>query len=154
MWLAVTARAVASVFYGQVQLNYTVQISKRRSNRGIQYEADPTKSGLDKVAAKSLERARWALATTTSRSRSSRRALRDLEHFDSVQVGSFPIFSLPGAELSAAHAWQDSSVPGCSKRLLAATRCPHLSPALHQPSPETRSDFQLLCVWRRQVWQQ
>ena len=40
-------------------------------------------------------------------------------------------------------------MPRCSKRLLAATRCPHLSPALHQPSPETRSDFQLLCVWRR-----
>ena len=76
-----------------------------------------------------------------------------MEHFDFVQVGSFPISSLPDAELSAAQVWQDSSVPGCAKRLLAATRCPHLSPALHQPSPESPSDFLMLCVWRRQVWQ-
>ena len=117
------------------------------------YEADPTKSGLHFARAKSLLCGRWAPATTTSRSRSSRRPPRDLEHLDFVQVGCFPISPLPDAELSAAHAWQDSSEPRCSKRQLAATRCPHLSPALHQPSPETRSDFPVLCVWRQQVWQ-
>ena len=117
------------------------------------YEADPLQTCLHFARSKSLLCARWAPATTTSRSRSSRRAPRDLEHFDFVQVGSFPISSLPDAELSAAQVWQDSSVPGCAKRLLAATRCPHLSPALHQPSPESPNDFLMLCVWRRQVWQ-
>ena len=117
------------------------------------YEADPTKSGLDKVAAKSFGRAGWALATATSRSRSSRRPHRDRHRRGSRPYSPFPHTQLSRLLSLLALAWQVSVMPSRCRRLLAATRCPHLSPALHQPSPENLNDFHLLCVWRQQVWQ-
>ena len=117
------------------------------------YKADPTKAGLDKVAAKSFERAGWALATATSRSRSSRRPHRDRHRRGSRPYSPFPHTQLSRLLSLLALAWQVSVMPSRCRRLLAATRCPHLSPALHQPSPENLNDFHVLCVWRQQVWQ-
>ena len=117
------------------------------------YKADPTKAGLDKVAAKSFGRAGWALATATSRSRSSRRPHRDRHRRGSRPYSPFPHTQLSRLLSLLALAWQVSVMPSRCRRLLAATRCPHLSPALHQPSPENLNDFPVLCVWRQQVWQ-
>ena len=117
------------------------------------YKADPVKTVLRFARSKSFERAGWALATATSRSRSSRRPHRDRHRRGSRPYSPFPHTQLSRLLSLLALAWQVSVMPSRCRRLLAATRCPHLSPALHQPSPENLNDFPVLCVWRQQVWQ-